>query len=118
MGTSWDTDAAAIAPIGIDEGRLVGVELQDRFAATDLTRQALATCVTEIINYVGYGRHLRLCCVYDRHFPLHCIGGNSRADTCISIRELPGAPGREARDERPQWNEPHVVWHNRAIHKR
>jgi hypothetical protein len=58
MGASSDTEVAAVAATGVNEGRLIRVQLNDGFALADSAGQALMTGLTPLIHHMGYGRHL------------------------------------------------------------
>ena len=49
---------AAVAAAGVNEGRLIRVQLDDGFALANSAGQALATGVTQLIHHMGDGCHL------------------------------------------------------------
>lgn len=89
VGAGRDAGVTSVAQVRVDKGRLAGIDLQNRLAATDAARQTLAASLAKIVHYVGhvlylrfgkvYRRHesLRLCCPvrHTRQFFLHTPGG-------------------------------------------
>ena len=58
MGTGGDTEVAAIAAAGVNEGRFIWVYLDDGLALANSAGQALATGVTQLVHHMGDSRHL------------------------------------------------------------
>jgi hypothetical protein len=58
VGTGGEAEVTAVAAAGVNEGRLIWVQLDDGFALANSAGQALATGVTEFIHHMGDGRHL------------------------------------------------------------
>jgi hypothetical protein len=58
VGTGSEAEVATVATAGINEGRLIRVQLDDGLALANSAGQALAAGVTKFIHHMGDGRHL------------------------------------------------------------
>jgi hypothetical protein len=64
LGTGGDTEVAAIAAAGVNEGRFIWVYLDDGLALANSAGQALATGVTQLVHHVGDGCQLSFGALY------------------------------------------------------